>query len=370
MVLFTGDWACGNLDVQIAGASGSFFANLEGPISSDNLIEDPNYSKVGPLLQSATLPKQKFEFVSIANNHIMDYGAIGLSETIAQLNLWNIPYGGAAKDLENSRNPRELIIDGQRVFVISCAERQFGESRMNRDGFAAFGPWIFSLVSALKEQKSVVIVSFHGGIENSAVPSPDTQEIFRTLVDLGADLIWGHHTHVPQGWEFYKNGLILYGLGNFATDPTKISHAGLGKYSLVVDVDLRDLKSSKFLVSEQTKTFNTIKVAVAPLEISPIREHLENSNRAIGNATLLQEKWLENTVINFRNFYREILSLDFSLRRICKDIAIYQFSRLKHRTEFPSPYEKSKQMLIYHLFSTESHRSAIRDYLALYGQEK
>jgi poly-gamma-glutamate synthesis protein (capsule biosynthesis protein) len=74
-------------------------------------------------------------------------------------------------------------------------------------------------ISSIKKYCDVVIVSLHWGTENAFYPSPKQIDLAHSLIDHGATLILGHHPHIIQGIETYKNGLIAYSLGNFQFDP-------------------------------------------------------------------------------------------------------------------------------------------------------
>lgn len=364
MALFTGDWAPGGHDIDFDFSSDFFFCNLEGPISSEQLDPDEKYAKVGPKLQSRKLPINFVGLANLANNHIMDFGEKGLNQTVARLNECGIAHVGTGSNLTESRTPIELQIAGRRVVVVSCAERQFGESRKNRSGFAAFGPWIFSAVRDLSQSGAIVVVSYHGGIENAEVPSPELQETFRTLVDLGASLVWGHHAHVPQGWEYYKDGLILFGLGNFATDPKLISHNGMGRYSLAVEVDFGALANSKFFITEQRIVGDKISVSFTPYELSDLASHIDGCNEAILNLETLEAKWSEVINRNFKEFYSDILDIDKSILGALKNWMYCIISTVKNRGHAVSPFTRSRRLLALHVFSTEAHRISIRDYLS------
>jgi hypothetical protein len=364
MALFTGDWALGNLELKINDLTSFVFANLEGPISEFDLIDELSYQKVGPKLKSSNIPPRLIGLANLANNHIMDYGENGLRQTMMKLDRLGIPSVGTGKDVLHSRRHKEVLVDGHRVIVIACAERQFGESRPDRPGFAAFGPWVFSAINELRESGAFIVVSFHGGIENSPVPSPDTQELFRSFVTLGASIVWAHHTHIPQGWEFYKSGLILYGLGNFATDPKLISHEGMGKYSIAAEVDFHNLEKTKFYATKQDLTNGFLEINFEEFSRSEIVSHINDSNRLIADPALLAQKWIEVSKMNYNGFYREVFAHEITLRRVIKDIVFRILSKVKNRKLEINPYIRSRKLLALHVISTESHVTSIRDFLS------
>lgn len=70
-------------------------------------------------------------------------------------------------------------------------------------------------IQALKERTSLIVVSFHWGIENKPNPTQEQRELGKFAVDQGADLVLGHHPHVLQTYEMYQGKCIVYSLGNF-----------------------------------------------------------------------------------------------------------------------------------------------------------
>jgi len=155
-----------------------------------------------------------FDILNVANNHIMDLGLEGFNETLEVLN----------------RNGLKFIGAGNQKFThsYSIAERKgikLGFLGYYSGGFRDIKKGIFvdkineNEISAgikhLKSKCDVVIVSLHWGIENVFYPSPKQIKLARNLIYAGSSLVLGHHPHVVQGIERYKNGLIVYSLGNF-----------------------------------------------------------------------------------------------------------------------------------------------------------
>lgn len=141
------------------------------------------------------------EMVSLANNHSYDYKEQGLQDTYQALTDAGVSYFD------------EGLI-GYKVTV---------EGRVACIGYNLFGkePDMTEVLSrdigeARKRGADLVVVSFHWGYEYYNQTSPHQRETGRLAVDLGADLVVGHHPHVIQGIEIYKGKTILYSLGNFA----------------------------------------------------------------------------------------------------------------------------------------------------------
>ncbi len=252
-MILTGDWAPGNKIVKTSLVlSRGVLANLEGPI----LPRDHSFvtvPKAGPSLFSCDLPNETGQFFfALANNHLMDYGIPGLEATLKLLDKKGFRACGAGKDVYDARRPIIAQDNGVKVGIIACCEAQFGVAiypcirkgtsdnfisvekasrrcsfiyasvyRCNSAGVAEFGPWIYRAIRNLRETVDAVIVSVHAAVEDSPWPSPYIRALYRSFVDAGASVVHGHHSHVPQGYEAYGDGVIFYGMGNFAVDPDK-----------------------------------------------------------------------------------------------------------------------------------------------------
>jgi hypothetical protein len=158
-----------------------------------------------------------FDVVSLANNHACDFGEAGRESSMKTLDAVGILHSGRAGDVA------KWNVKGRRFALIAFAPN-VGAHQLNELGTAK------SLVTQLAAENDVVIVSFHGGAEgDGAEHLTFAHEIFheedrgnvvefaRAMVDAGADLVLGHGPHVARAMELYKDRLIAYSLGNFAT---------------------------------------------------------------------------------------------------------------------------------------------------------
>lgn len=192
-------------------------ANLEGPVCSSDLPKAP---KSGPNLCSNPFDIHGRWAFALANNHMMDYGEDGLSSTLNFLSGRDYQFAGAGKDMAEARKPMTVTECGKRIDIFCCCEKQFGVSGYARAGVAEKGLWLLDAIAESKQSGAdYVIVSSHVASEMSPFVSPSVVEFYHLLVDAGADVIHGHHSHVPQGYEEYHGKLITYGLGNFVIDP-------------------------------------------------------------------------------------------------------------------------------------------------------
>lgn len=154
--------------------------------------------------------------VTLANNHIGDFGEGALKNTLKRLDENGIQYAGAGAKLSSAYSAIRMAKESRTVSVLSVCENEFGIAGESEAGSAGYHPRI--LMKAIKAEKAIsdwVVVVFHGGNEFNPLPSPDTQERYRLVCDMGADAVIAGHTHCPQGYEIYDGKPIVYSMGNF-----------------------------------------------------------------------------------------------------------------------------------------------------------
>jgi poly-gamma-glutamate capsule biosynthesis protein CapA/YwtB (metallophosphatase superfamily) len=170
-----------------------------------------------PTRYAAYLARAGFDVMSLANNHARDFGEEGRSSSMAALDAVGIHHSGREGTVAS------WIANGRRVALVAFAPN-VGSNSLNDPQIG------LPLVSQLAATHDIVIVSFHGGAEgNGAEVLPFAREIFagedrgdvvefaHAMVDAGADLVLGHGPHVVRPLELYRDRLIAYSLGNFAT---------------------------------------------------------------------------------------------------------------------------------------------------------
>lgn len=176
-----------------------------------------------------------FDFMGIANNHVNDFGPEGIASTMATLDSAGIKYSGIAGKCEKV----QIIRDGRKIGLVAFG---FSRGTLNLNNI----PEAQRIVRELKKENDIVIVSFHGGAEgtsHSHVPHKvefafgeqrgNVEKFAHAVVDAGADVVYGHSPHVVRAAELYKDRLILYSLGNFAT-PYRFNINGISGYAPVV----------------------------------------------------------------------------------------------------------------------------------------
>jgi len=197
-------------------------ANLENPLFGDERTRNREMlalrasPKTIPLLKAL-----KVGAVSLANNHIMDYGAESGLATIRLLEEKDIKWFGCGY-AGSEGNPAILERNGVSLACFGYSQPPY-EVKLEKwhsslDFFASARysrADLESLIPNLKKKIDYVFVFMHWGMEDVNYPVPDDIKTGREIIDLGADAVIGSHPHVYQGYEIYKGKHILYSLGNF-----------------------------------------------------------------------------------------------------------------------------------------------------------
>jgi poly-gamma-glutamate synthesis protein (capsule biosynthesis protein) len=186
-----------------------------------------------------------FNMMSLANNHSADYGREGLESTYYQMFLMNREYPlvlHGLGTLSELLQPARFNVRGVSAAFLSIGIDQFGrlnfpasESQIGSFTFRN-SSWVNQAIENLRNSNaSLKIVSLHYGVEGQTHISDDTKRVFRRFVDeAGANLVIGHHPHVVQPIEIYRDSLIAYSLGNFLL----IGAANIGERNNSVDYGL------------------------------------------------------------------------------------------------------------------------------------
>jgi poly-gamma-glutamate synthesis protein (capsule biosynthesis protein) len=171
----------------------------------------------------------KIDCVTLANNHVLDYGTDALAECLALLDRAGIKRTGAGASLPEALTPAIVDLPQGRLGVVSltdnepeweAGEKKPGIHYIAYDAKGLVEPYRSRLAQVLKQvrrQADLVMVSAHVG-PNWGPPSAAMRMLAHQIIDLGADLYWGHSNHTAQGIELYKGKAILYSTGDFIDD--------------------------------------------------------------------------------------------------------------------------------------------------------
>lgn len=196
------------------------FANLEGSISDVGVDTGKPYSfRFEPAVAEA-LKQGGITGVSLANNHMLDWGRLSLCETTKHLDEVSIDYVGGGCNTEIAERP--LIKEFGNTTVAFLAYTEFYKGAHAVGDTPGMSEWnlgkIKERITELNQQVDIVMVSIHWGEEYRDRATDEQVTLGQQIIDMGADVIIGHHPHVDQEIERYGNGWIIYSLGNFIFD--------------------------------------------------------------------------------------------------------------------------------------------------------
>jgi len=244
------------------------FANLEVPIKND---ESKNEFKnfIHFSLKKPTIDLLKMlniGCVSLANNHIYDCSMTGVQATISTLDQLNIAHTGAGW-LPEHISPAIIKKDDATIAFIAYVDastnpktEQFPELLINYFDVEK----VIEQIKELKKQTiTKIICSIHWGVDYSLYPTQDQRNIAKKLIDVGADIIMGHHPHTLQPYEEYKQGKIFYSLGgltfgDFIYKGNLVALCRKSKSSVIVKMNLKKMRTTFYGTKEKQGNYINI----------------------------------------------------------------------------------------------------------------
>jgi poly-gamma-glutamate synthesis protein (capsule biosynthesis protein) len=351
---------------NIIGSCDFSICNFEAPIK----IEMMNpIKKAGPhLFQSKEsidfLKEAGFNITSLANNHIYDYGQNSLSATIKELRNNNIEFVGGGESFDDAYRIRILEKNDIKICLIACCENEFGclFENQNRGGYA----WIFhdkieDNIREWKQKVDFVVLIAHAGVEDIQFPIKEWHDKYRRFCDIGADVVIGHHPHVPQGYEKHNNGLIFYSLGNFYFDTAAFENKANDSYSVVLkfekdsDIDFEIIYHK--MVESQTRLVNKNDVSF----------NLEYLNSLLHDG---YEKRNDEICLKlFDKYYEAYYKL--ALGKITNKFGtITLIKSFIKKILFPEKERKKRFLFLLHNIRIDSHRFVVQRALSLISEKE
>ena len=198
--------------------------NVEGPVA--NAEQNTTQSGVQQLLHTIdpkavkVLNKMGADIWNICNNHIMDAGPYGIESTLRIAKELNVQTIGAGMNIDEARKP--VIIEeagGIGLFGVGY-QRACRRADVDKPGCYSWSDLdaIQNTINEIKAKCRWCIVVAHAGEEFTPLPSPYTRERYHKYLEMGADIVVGHHPHVPMNYETVGDKIIFYSLGNFIFD--------------------------------------------------------------------------------------------------------------------------------------------------------
>ena len=326
--------------------------NLECPLTDNNV----SIKKTGPSLKASPetariLSKAGFNIVTIANNHIMDYGVDGLKQTIEACRNNDLSYVGAGYNIDHARKVLTVEINSYTVAIINYTENEFSTTHGNFPGANPLN--IVENYRDIKKAREVadyVIVIIHGGNELYDLPSPRIKQTFKFFAEVGASAVIGHHTHVPSGYEIHNGVPIFYSLGNFIFDYPQLTNS-YWHLGYAVELHMGNEMDFRIIPYEQSHSIPGIR-----LLHDEEKDQFENYLSKL-NTTILCDSMLKD---EFDKFCERNKKLYLSY---LEPHSIKLFHFLRNRRLFPSFLTRRKRKLYLNLFRCEAHRDVVENLL-------
>ena len=330
---------------QIIASADYSLANLECPVIKRTYKP---IDKCGPNLGCGpeaveAITYAGFSGVTLANNHIFDYGKEGLFETVKCCREAGLDVVGVGKNLKYAEKILILEKDTKKLAIINCCEHEFSIATETDAGANPLNlVRQFYAIQEAKQKADHVLVIVHGGHEHYPLPSTRMQETYRFFVDAGADAVVNHHQHCFSGYEIYREKPIFYGLGNFLFD--KISKMPeTWYYGFMVELDFsEDRIAYKLYPYEQCKNYIGVRLLHNRHEFD--KRIIELNNIIVDSRKLksAENEYYAATVQSFKTMYQP-----YENRILNK---LYRMNLL------PNIVSKQKYLKIYNYLNCEAQR--------------
>lgn len=334
--------------------------NLEAPCAPEH---SRPIRKDGPCLKCtekavASLRYAGVNMVTLANNHLNDYGADGVLNTIDVCKRYRIGYVGAGANDKQASETYFQTIQGRRFAIINCCEHEFSIATSDSPGANHISPIkIYNQISSAKKRSDYIIVITHGGHEHFQLPSPRMKELYRFFVDAGADAVINHHQHCISGYEIYKGKPIAYGIGNFCFDRVNTFN---DKWN---DGVVACLEFENENVAIKLKPI--IQCSQKPCVIVATGEDKQRINKEISELNLI----IENDRLLGNHYQKYLKAEDRTYSIIFEPYGGRLLSALYRRRILPSLVCLSKSCVNYGFVMCESHFDIVKHHL-LYKYKK
>lgn len=331
--------------------------NLECPLLDGHVDK---ISKAGPNLSAApttakVLAEAGFDIVTLANNHILDYGQNGVLSTINCLNKNGLKFVGLRNEKVGLKS--HLLLDdnsGNSVCIINVCETEFNIA--SPFSYGAVPIDIINIKNVIDEIRTSVhycVAIIHGGHEHYQLPSPRMKRLYHFLIDLGIDVIINHHQHCYSGYELYNGKPIFYGLGNFCFDNAKKRNQKWN-YGYMVGLDFTDTSIDYKLYPYNQCSDEPIIKELSELEKIDLDQKLKNLNVIISNDEKLNEEYEKFLLQNERRYMSYFSPYgNRYLRYLCRKGFI------------PCFLNRNRKDVILDMIRCDSHREVVEQILSM-----
>lgn len=325
-------------------------ANLECPATDYNVA----ITKCGPTLKALYKDVEKlkgvgFDCVSLANNHILDYGIQGVNDTFKACDTCDLKYVGAGQNKEDARKPIILDANGKKIGLISFAEEEFNIAGENTPGANLFDPYTsYDDVEELKKQCDYLIVLYHGGIEHYKYPSELLQKKCRKFAKSGANLVLCQHSHCIGTFEKIDNCTIVYGQGNSLFGYRDGDDSWNEGFLVEVDIDTFDVSLKLMNATKDGIVFATEENHKARFE------EMVKDSKKLDDKAFLKQSWMDFSM------KKEALNMPLFLG---KSITFIRINRILKNLLIKLFVSKRAKMTTMNLLRCDAHREVMQTIL-------
>jgi poly-gamma-glutamate capsule biosynthesis protein CapA/YwtB (metallophosphatase superfamily) len=217
-------------------------ANLETAVTDRGAPAPKEYVFRAPASAFSALRSGGVDVASVANNHGMDFGTLGLRDTLKSARASGVPVIGAGWNDTQAYAPHRVTVKGQRIAIIGATQVlddhlitawTAGPGKMGLAS-AKDEPRLLQAVRKARKSSDTVVVFLHWGLELSSCPTSFQTSLSDKLVAAGADVVVGSHAHVLVGAGMKRKALVAYGLGNFVFYASRPSTTASGVLEVTV----------------------------------------------------------------------------------------------------------------------------------------
>ncbi len=241
--------------------------NLEAPLTSSNKrIRHKTYYLKADTTKSMLL--NHFGALSLANNHMLDFGVNGVSDTIRELRKVSKGYFGVGRTNGEALQPYMSEIKGIKLafFGASYPFLAYQGRRWRTAGIRS--SFLLRRIKEYKRMGYFVIMLPHWGIEHLAYPSPEQRRLARKYVEAGCDVVLGSHPHEMQGIEEIDDKLVCYSLGNFIFSSRDFkNHANPQLYqSFIIHLEINENHAYRYKIVPYKTSDTVVDIALGELD--------------------------------------------------------------------------------------------------------
>ena len=305
--------------------------NLECPLT----LSKSKIEKLGPNLKArpevaSFLKSAGFDVVTLANNHIYDYGQQGVVDTLDMLKKHNIYYVGAGLNLEEANKTFYIEINGIKLAIVNFAENEYSCADDKHGGANPMNiiDNTYQIKDACTKVDHVLLI-IHGGHELYPYPSPGMMKRYRYYAGLGVSAVITHHPHCIGGYEKYKGVPIFYSLGNFLFPSLTRSVNPLWYEGYIIQLVLTCDKSEFSIIPyEQCKEG---RLAIDLINSNKILDKINKINKVINDQNQIIKNWQQYIKTNKEYYLAKISNINrYKMRILGKLGLLSRFYNKKH----------------------------------------